>query len=269
MKVSLSEMNRSACCLSVLVAFFLTIPVFSQIIIDPATGAKAFGPVELRPDQEFELCANSHFGESPVAVQASFHPVRNANVAIRTRSTELAPGDGACTSVSYAEVGDEPIFALLTSDAANPDDQDLVGSACIINGVFPSCPPPIPLSLFNATIQEITTFGPVRLKPDSALQVCSSNAFNGEPTSATVSVFLGRDSSEPIAVRSGTLQPGRGACVSVGYDRVGDRPIFAELKVHATSGGIFQFRRITLGGAAVINGIYEPVPGEFRTVAPD
>ena len=264
--MSVPGMKRSAFCLAVFFLFFLTIPVFSQILIDPSVGAKVFGPVELRPDQKFELCANAFVSESPVSVQASFHPVRNADVVIRSRSAELAPGEGACTSVSFADVGEEPIFALLTSEAENPDDQDLAGSACVINGVFFDCPPPQSLRLFNATIEEVTTFGPVRLKPDSGLQVCASNAFNAEATSATISFLLGRDSSEPIVTKSGTLQPGRGSCVSVGYDRVGNRPVFAELRVQATSGGSFQFRRVTLGGAALLNGIFVTVPGEFRSV---
>jgi len=263
-----SGLKQKAIWSSLLVLFSMMIPCFSQIIIDPETSAKAFGPVQLRPDQEFELCANAHFSEFAPSVTASFHPARNSSMVFHSRTTELLPGEGACTSVSYSEVGDEPVFALLTATGESLQDEDLVASAAVINGVIPYVPP-IELGIFNATISEVTTFGPVRVRPESDLLVCATNAFNPVATFATLSVFLGRDSSEPIAVRSGTLQPGRGSCVTIGDEQARGRPIFAKLEVQATEGGSFDFRRVTLGGAGVINGIYHPVPGEFRTVAPE
>jgi len=266
--MSFSGVKRNAFWLSVLFLFFITIPGFSQIIIDPTATAKAFGPVQLRPDQEFELCANAHFSEFAPSVTASFHPLRNANVVVHSQTIVPLPGEGACTSVSYSEVGDEPIFALLTATGETLHDEDLVASAAIINGVIPFVPP-IELGIFNAAITEVTTFGPVRVRPESELLVCATNAFNDVATFATLSVFLGRDSSEPIAVRSGTLQPGRGKCVSIGESQSRGRPIFAKLETQATQGGSFDFRRVTLGGAGVINGIFQPVPGEFRTVGLD
>jgi hypothetical protein len=268
LNMSLSALKRNAFWVPALLLFFITIPCFSQIIIDPTTTAKAFGPVQLRPDQEFELCANAHFSEFAPSVTASFHPARNANIVVHSRTIEPLPGEGACTSVSYAEVGDEPIFALLTASGENLSDEDLVASAAVINGVIPFVPP-IELGIFNATIREVTTFGPVRVRPETEFLVCATNAFNGVATSATLSIFLGRDSSEPIAVRSGTLQPGRGSCVSIGDDQSRGQPIFAKLEVRATQGGSFDFRRITLGGAGVINGIFHPVPGEFRAFGLD
>lgn len=266
--MNLNRMKRNVFCSAAVILLLFTVSGFSQIIIDPATTAKAFGPVQLQPDQEFELCANAHFSEFAPSVTASFHPVRNANIVIHSRTIEPLPGEGACTSVNYAEVGDEPIFGLLTANGESLQDQDLVGSAGLINGVIPYVPP-IELGIVNAVVQEVTTFGPVRVKPDSEFLVCASNAFNDVATFATISLFLGRDSSEPIAVRSGTLQPGRGSCVSIGDDRFRGRPFFAKLEVRATEGGIFNFRRVTLGGAGIINGIFHPVPGEFRTFGPE
>jgi len=268
LNMNFPALQRNVFWLSAIVLFFITIPGFSQINIDPTTTAKAFGPVQLRPEQEFELCANAHFSEFAPTVTASFHPVRNANIVLQSRTIEPLPGEGACTSVSYAEVGDEPIFALLTATGETPQDEDLVASASVINGVIPYVPP-IELGIFNATITEVTTFGPVRVRPDTEFLVCATNAFNDVATFVTLSVFRGRDSSEPIAVRSGTLQPGRGSCVTIGEGQSRGRPVFAKLEVQATQGGSFDFRRVTLGGAGVINGIFHPVPGEFRTFGLD
>jgi hypothetical protein len=256
-------MNRNVFCSATVILLLFTVSGFSQIMIGDSTTAKAFGPVQLRPDQEFELCANAHFSQHNPEVTLSFHPVRNANIVIHSRTIAPSPGEGACTSVSYDEVGDQPIFALLSTYGDGPLEQDLVGSAGVINGVIPYVPA-IEMELFDETILEVTTFGPVRVRPKTEFLVCAANAFNEVATFATISIFLGRNSLEPVAVRTGTLEPGRGGCVSIGDDRFRGRPIFAKLEIRATTQEGAE-RRQTLGGAGVINGIYHPVPGKFRT----
>jgi len=264
-----SAANRNAFFLTVLLLATTVVPSFAQIDIEN-TGAKVFGPVELREGQSFDLCANARFNQFFSTVTASFRTVQNTAVEIRSQSMGLEPGDGGCTSVSYAEVfaevGEVPIFALLTTVGDGPAERDPVASACVSNGIF-TCPPLFAVETaeeIDADTAEITTFGPLRLKPDTALQVCASNAFNTEPVFARVSLFLARDSSEPIVVRSSVLRPGRGRCVEIPYERVRNRPIFAELEVQATTTDP-NFRKPVLAGAGVTNGIFQPVPGERRT----
>ncbi len=263
-----STHHRNALLLAVLLLAATAAPGLAQIEVEN-TGAKVFGPVELREGQRFEVCANARFNQFFSTVTASIRLVRNTAVEIHSRSIGLEPGEGACTSISYAEVfaefGEQPIFALLTTVGDGPDERNPVGTACVTNGIF-TCPAAFAVEAageIDASTAEVTTFGPIRLKPNTVLQVCAANAFNTEPVFARVSLFSARDSSEPLVDRSGALGPGRGACVEIPYERVRDRPIFAELRVEPTTTDP-NFRRPTLGGDGVANGIFQPVPGERR-----
>ena len=103
----------------------------------------------------------------------------------------------------------------------------------------------------------------MRLKPDSRLEVCASNFLQIETgTEVTVNFYRARNSAEPLATRSRVLEPGQGACASVDYSRVGDIPIFAEL-VYQSSGSAGPAATI-VNGAALINGIFEPLPASKR-----
>lgn len=231
-----------------------------------------YGPVQLGPDQRFDLCVSAPNSTEMIVVQASFHPVRNANVVIRSQTRALNPGEGGCVAVDFLEAGDVPIFAVLRSvdDDGVPTIDDLVGSACIINGIFECVQGVEALGVGNnapgTVITEVATFGPVRLKPDSSLEVCLSNVFSPDDVDVTVSFFNARSSAEPIATRTGTLRPGRGVCVSMDYDRVRNTPIFAEVTHRVTVRDPNQPLGI-VRGAAINNGIFEPVPGERRLTA--
>ena len=232
-----------------------------------------FGPVRLHPDQSFELCVSAPYSTQIVEdVQVSFHPVRNADVVIRSQTRALNPGEGGCVAVDFLEVGDTAIFAVLQTldETGSPTTDDLVGSACVANGIFDCVQPVEALGVGNngngTVITEVATFGPVRLRQDSALEVCLSNVFSSDNVDVTVSFFNARNSAEPIATRSGTLRPGRGTCVSMDYDRVRNSPIFAEVTHSATVTTPNQPVGI-VRGVAIINGIFEPVPGERRLTA--
>jgi len=245
----------------------VSVPGLAQIDVEN-TGAKAFGPVQLKEGQRFQVCANARFNQFASTITASFRAVRNSNIEVRSRSVSLAPGEGACTSVSFAEVfaeiGDEPIFALLTTIGDGPTERDAVASACIINAVF-LCTSAVAIDPGEIApeLTEVTTYGPISLKPDTELLVCASNAFNETATTTSVAIFLAGDSSEPLARRGGSLQPGRGSCVSIPYSRVRNRPVFAEIRVSTVTG---LPRRATLGGAGITNGIFQPIPGQLRLV---
>lgn len=245
----------------------MALPAGAQIPVEN-TGAKAYGPVQLREGQRFEVCVNARRNQFGVTVTVSVRAARNANAEIASRTVDLAPGQGGCASVAFAqvfaEVGDQPIFALVTAVGDGPAERDLVGSACVINAIF-SCTPSVaidPVEIDSDTA-ELTTYGPVRLKPDTALLACATNAFNDQPTEVAISLYAAANSSEPIARRAGTLPPSRGACVEVPYERVRDRPIFAEIR---TSSTVSEPRNPTLGSVGVINGIYMPLPGDARLV---
>jgi hypothetical protein len=169
--------------------------------------------------------------------------------------------------VKYSDVGKEAIYAMLQSDGQSSQFGDLVGSACVINGVFPDCPPPIEILEIpqGGAITEVATFGPVRLKPDSRLEICATNALNADSVAISVSFYRARNSSEPFSTRSGVLEPGKGKCVSVSHNRVGDRPIFAVLtyEVEDVAGPAATL----VSGAAIINGVFEHLPGERRFFA--
>ena len=245
----------------------VAIPGFAQIEVEN-TGAKAFGPVQLREGQRFEVCANTRFNQFGATLTVSFRAARNANAEIGSRSVFLEPGEGGCTSITYAEVfaeiGDQPIFGLLTTQGDGAAERDPVGSACVTNGIF-SCTPAVEIDPveIDFDVAEVTTYGPVRLKPDTELLACATNAFNEEATAVAVSLYSTADSSEPLVSRAGTLQPGRGSCVSIPYERVRDRPIFVEIRVSST---VSEARNPTLGGVGVANGIFVPLPGDLRLV---
>lgn len=246
----------------------LVFSVFAALGARPASAeVNTFGPIELRPGQSFELCVSAaHITESTTVV-ASFRPIKTPTVAIRSLERALEPGDGGCFKVDYEDVGENALFAILESEGQLFSSGDIVGSACVINGVFPDCPPPVAVVEVEVggSVSEFATFGPVRIKPNSRLQVCASNALSLNSTEVTVNFYRAGNSGEPFETRSTVLEPGKSGCASVGYNRVGDAAIFAELVYTATSGNSAAVTLVR--SAALLNGIFEHLPGKRRLTA--
>lgn len=237
----------------------------------PTVGAAettTFGPVQLRPDQRFQLCMSAPDTTETIELQASFHPIRNPAAVIQSQSRALNPGEGGCVAVDFLEASDASIFAVLQTPLGS---ENLVSNACIVDGVFFDCVEPVAVFGFGneavgTVITEVATFGPVRLKEDSALEVCISNPFNPADTDVTFSFFNARSSGEPVVTRSITVPAGRGGCVSLGYDRVGNTPIFARVTYEVT----VETPNTPVGlvrGAAIIDGIFITVPGQRHLMA--
>ena len=233
-----------------------------------AAEVRYFGPVELREGQSYELCASSPNYAQALEVQASFYLLSDSSEALRTVQRTFDQGEGGCIKVDHDSVGPETLFAVLQYDDGLSNDDKPVGNACVINGVFPVCPPPIDIAVVEqgGAVRERATFGPVRLKPDSRLEICANNLLNNVAgTEVTVNFYRARSSSEPFASRMAVLEAGAGACASVSYNRVGDIPIFAELVYNST--GSASPAATLVNGAAIINGIFEPLPASDRQLS--
>lgn len=237
-----------------LIGFVLAAP------LSAAEKTTYWGPVVLSEGKRFEVCANNAFGTFETDARLSFLRVRNG----RSKSTEirLGSGEGGCRAVSFEQAGTQPIFAVLNA-VAEPGDEDLVGSAAVVNGIFNV---PKRRDLVDDRGQfTLTSFGPVRLNPDKRLEVCVNNPMNFIQISGVYTVpvsiefYRTSNSSEPFKVESGELAPGRGACVSVSEAEVGAASFFAEVWTSPVEPGFAN--PMVLSGAYIINGIFDsPIP---------
>lgn len=102
-----------------------------------------------------------------------------------------------------------------------------------------------------------TYWGPVVLSEGKRFEVCANAAYSEFNVNAQVR-FVRVDDGAAIA-DGFRLDPGRGGCTALSFERAGEAPVFALLDVEAEPGD-----EDLVASAAIINGIYEsPKPREL------
>lgn len=241
-----------------LIATVLTILTALAATAHADSRTLVFGPVVLHENSRFELCANSHYAQDTVLVDASFVRLKDGRTIKRER--ELEPGRGGCFAVTHEQVGDDPVFAALETFGQFGDAAPVSASA-IVNGIFDV---PVPqLFIEDDGVPTATTFGPVQLPEGERMEVCASNWRRDYPVDVTVHFYRVSDSREPLATKSATLAPGRGTCASISQRQSRNARIFAELTTEPVEPGFSTF--LPVRGAFIINGIYDaPLPPDLR-----
>ena len=94
------------------------------------------------------------------------------------------------------------------------------------------------------------TFGPVVLHEDSRFEVCANarySRFNVQVTASFVRIADGKTLEKRTE-----LDPGKGGCFTLPFDKAGDQPVFATLEVFGEPGDTD-----VIASAAIINGVFE------------
>ena len=104
---------------------------------------------------------------------------------------------------------------------------------------------------------ETTTemFGPVVLHEGSRFEICANARYSTYNVRATAS-FVGVSDGKMLE-KSFELDPGRGGCFSLPFEKAGDQPVFATLEVYGEPGDTD-----VVASAAIINGIFNIAEGQ-------